>query len=73
MNIYSINREQFIELKVNYLYQLANEGTFAEVLGVDYHEPSWGDIARADEIVPDHVVYENFSCYEFSPDDFAFI
>ena len=70
MTIHELNRDQLSELKANYLVELANEGTFAEVVGVDYDAPSWGDMANADEIVPDDVIFEQYAGTEFSEDDF---
>ena len=70
MDVLELSREQLIELKQYYLEQLANEGTFAEVLDVDYNEPSYYDLANADEIVPDDVVFKNYEGYCFTADDF---
>lgn len=71
MNVYELTREQLTELKGNYLIDLANEGSFAEVVGVDYDFPSWGDMANADEIVPDDVIYEQYGGVEFVEEDFS--
>jgi hypothetical protein len=46
------------------------EGTFAEVMGVDYDAPSYGDLANADEIVPDDVIFREYEGVCFVPDDF---
>ena len=70
MDVHDLSREQLIELKQNYLTQLADEGSFAEVLDVDYDEPSYRDIAMADEIVPDCVIFKNYEGVCFVPDDF---
>ena len=40
MNVRELSREQMHELKEAYLTKLADDGTFAEVLVVDYDEPS---------------------------------
>ena len=50
--------------------QLADEGDFAE-FGVDYDEPSYGDLANADEIVPDDVVFREWEGTEFVEEDFV--
>ena len=71
MNVQDLSREQFTELKQRYLMELADEGTFAEVLGVDYDEPSYGDLANADDIVPDDVIFENYGGTDFVEDDFT--
>lgn len=70
MNVYELNREQLTELKGNYMIELAEEGTFAEVMGRDYDHPDWDDIANADKYVPDDVVFENYGHISFVPDDF---
>lgn len=71
MNVTELSREQIVELKGDYLCRLADEGTFAEVMGVDYDAPSWGDMANADEIVPDDVIFEEYAGTDFVPDDFC--
>ena len=70
MNVTELSREQLTELKCNYLEQLADEGSFAEVLDVDYNEPSYSDLANADEIVPDDVIFWNYEGVCFVNDDF---
>ena len=58
MTVSELSREQLYQLKVNYLHQLADEGVYAEVVGVQHNEPSYNDIIRADEIVPDKTIFE---------------
>lgn len=70
MNVRDLSREQLAELKGNYLCRLADEGTFAEVLDVDYDEPSMGDMENADSIVPDDVIFDEYEGTDFVPDDF---
>ena len=70
MTVTELNREQLIQLKQRYLTELADEGTFAEILDVDYDEPSYGDLANADEIVPDDVVFRNWEGVNFVEEDF---
>ena len=70
MNVTELSREQLTELKCNYLEQLADDGSFAEVLDVDYNEPSYSDLANADEIVPDDVIFWNYEGVCFVSDDF---
>ena len=53
MDVRDLSREQLVELKQHYISELVNEGTFAEVMNRDYDEPSYSDLANADEIVPD--------------------
>ena len=70
MDVLELSREQLTELKQNYLTQLADEGSYAEVLDVDYNEPSCWDLANADEIVPDDVIFKNYEGVCFTNDDF---
>ena len=70
MDVLELSREQLVELKQNYLTQLANEGSFAEVLDVDYDSPSYNDLQNADEIVPDDVVFKNYEGIDFTNEDF---
>ena len=71
MNVHELSREQLTELKQNYLCQLADEGTFSEIAGRDYDEPSYGDLADADEIVPDDVIFRNYEGVDFVEEDFS--
>ena len=70
MDVRELNREQIIELKERYLMMLADEGNYADVLNVDYDEPSYSDLANADDIVPDDVVFRQYEDVCFVPDDF---
>lgn len=71
MRIDELTREQLIELKQRYLTMLAEEGDYAEIVGVDYNEPSYWDLAHADEIVPDDVLYRNYEACDFVEEDFS--
>ena len=70
MDVHELTRDQLTELKCNYLTQLADEGSYAEVLDVDYDEPSYWDLANADEIVPDDVIFRQYEGVCFVKDDF---
>ena len=70
MTIKELSKDQLHELKERYLMKLADEGTFAEVMGVDYDAPSYGDLANADEIVPDDVIEREYEGVCFVEDDF---
>ena len=70
MDVTELTREQLVELKQNYLVQLADEGSFAEVLDADYNHPSYWDMANADDIVPDCVIFKNYEDVDFVNDDF---
>ena len=54
-------RKQLIELKQNYLCH-DKEGDVSI---------SWGDLACADELVTDEEVFEFYSSYSFSEEDFS--
>ena len=70
MDVTELNRNQIIELKERYLMMLADEGNYADVLNVDYDEPSYSDLANADDIVPDDVVFRQYEDVCFVPEDF---
>lgn len=70
MNVRELSKDQLHELKEKYLMKLADEGTFAEVMDVDYYEPSYEDLANADEIVPDDVIFREYDGIDFVEDDF---
>lgn len=73
MTVQELTREQLIELKVAYLFELDSEGALNEVI---YNDPeddsplSWGEIANADNLVPDNVVIEHYEGTVFMPEDF---
>jgi hypothetical protein len=68
-----LNRDQLVELKQNYLTRLDEEGTLNEVL---YNDPddesglSQGELANADNLVPDDVVFNEYEGTMFHNDDF---
>lgn len=70
MDVRDLDREQLTKLKADYLVKLSNEGSFAEVFGVDYDSPSWYDIANADSLVPDDVVFDEYAGTDFVEEDF---
>ena len=70
MTVSELTREQLIQLKGNYMIELADSGEFAEVMGVDYDAPSWGDMFAADELIPDGVIFEHYGYIDFVEDDF---
>ena len=70
MEVRELSKEQMHELKENYLIKLADEGTFAEVVGVDYDAPSYEDLSNADEIIPDDAIFREYEGVDFVPDDF---
>lgn len=70
MDVRELNRDEITELKQSYLTKLEAEGSYAEVMGCDYDEPSYWDIANADEIVPDDVIFREYEGVQFVKDDF---
>lgn len=70
MTYSELTRDQIIFLKFAYMVELVNEGTFAEVMNVNYDEPSYGDLDHADELIPDDVIEEHYGDIWFSEDDF---
>lgn len=71
MTVYELNRDQLMQLKQNYLCQLADCGEFAEIVGVDYDVPSYNDLMLADDIVPDDVIFRNYDGVYFTEEDFV--
>ena len=57
-----LSREELIELKQDYLIQLANTG--------EIDDPSWAELADADKIVPDEVIIDYWDGVIFTEDDF---
>lgn len=70
MDVTELNREQLTELKCNYYTELVNEGTFSEIIGRDYDEPSYDDLVRVDEIISDDFIIEYYEGFNFHCDDF---
>lgn len=66
-----LTEEQKALVAGDYLCRLADEGAFAEVMGVDYDAPSWGDIANALYLVPQDVLEREYEGVCFSEDDFC--
>lgn len=70
MDVTELSREQLVELKQNYLCSLADSGDYNEVFDVNYVGISYSDLANADDIVPDDVVFDNYGGVVFCDDDF---
>ena len=70
MTVKELNRDQLHELKQVYYSELVNEGTFAEVMGVNINEPSYEMIASIDEYVSHAFIYNHYDGYSFTEDDF---
>ena len=58
MSVYDLNREQLVQLKQSYLCDTKDTVFMSE-------------LAFADEIVSDNVIFENYAGYIFSSDDFC--
>ena len=63
LTVYDLSPEQMIELKQTYLTQMFEE-TEEESL-------SWNELARADEIVDDSLIFDAYAGTVFSNDDFV--
>lgn len=70
MTIKDLSKDQLYELKQRYLMKLADEGTSAEVMDVDYDEPSYEDLANAGDTVPDDVIEREYEGVCFVENDF---
>ena len=70
MDVKDLSREELAELKQNYMVRLAEEGLFEDVFGKDYEEPTSYDLANADRLVPDDVVFREYGGIDFHEDDF---
>lgn len=70
MTARELNRDQLHELKQAYYSELVNEGTFAEVMGVDIDEPSYDMIEKVNEYVSDEVIFDAYDNTVFTEDDF---
>lgn len=65
MSVYDLSRDQFVELKQNYLEEYLKH--YADPINDGI---GWADLMRADEIVPDSVIFELYEDTIFTEDDF---
>ena len=70
MKVRELNRDQLHELKQAYYSELVNEGTFAEVMGVNINEPSYEMIVNVDDYINDEFIYVHYEGVIFTDDDF---
>lgn len=56
MTVKELNREQLVQLKCAYLTR--------------EHDVSYGELAAADEIVSDEIMFEEYKNFDFSEGDF---
>ena len=74
MNVHELTRDQMIELKQAYLVKLDEEGTLNYVL---YGNPgddtglAYDELANADSLIPDEIIFNEYAGYEFVPEDFS--
>ena len=61
MSITELSRKQLTELKQAYLTELFYR---------DGLEPSWGELADADQLIPDAEIFEAYEGCIFAPGDF---
>lgn len=60
--VYDLSSEQMLELKQDYLFEHLEE--------VEGRSPSWYEIANANDIVSDWIIFDNYSDIIFVDDDF---
>lgn len=72
MYVCNLPRDCLIELKMNYMAELAKEGMFGKVMYDDetITEPSMGDYAEADNVIPDDFIFGHYDGIDFVKDDF---
>lgn len=63
MSVTELNRDQLYDLNQQYLINYLSE--------VEDRSPSWGELADADEIVPDNIIFEAYDGTCFEEDDFC--
>lgn len=65
-----LNENQKHQLAEAWLWELVDLGIYAEVMDVDWDEPSWDELANASELVPEDVLEEKYDGTVFTEDDF---
>ena len=65
MKVHELTRDQLVELKQRYLCDWYDSYPF------DHNGPSYQELADADTIIPDDLVFDYFDGFDFVPDDFA--
>ncbi len=63
LTVYDLSPEQMLELKQAYLTQMFDE--------TEERSPSWDELAWADEIVDDRLIFDAYAGTVFSNDDFV--
>lgn len=62
MTTYDLSQNQMIQLKGDYLCDIMNERG---------EQPTWGELAFADQLVDDEVIHDYYAGTIFSDDDFV--
>lgn len=62
MTVSELSNDQMLELKQDYLTQ--------HLLEVEERTPSYGELADADSIVDNAIIFEQYDGVDFSEDDF---
>ena len=71
MTVKELNREQIIQLKQNYMSELADNGDYSVKMGTYMvYEPSFEDLADADNQIPDDIIFEYYEGVNFTEEDF---
>lgn len=77
LSVNDLTRDQIVELKQNYLERLADEGCLNEVLYDDAEADetadgvSYEELANADALVSDDVIFREYEGTVFTEDDFS--
>ena len=64
MTVRELNREQYKELCQDYITRFWTD------FEKETTSPSWGDLAYADELVSEDIIYNYYDGIEFTEDDF---
>lgn len=64
MKVQELNRKQYKELCQDYITRFWTD------FETETTSPSWGDLACADELVSEDVIYNYYDGIEFTEDDF---
>ena len=62
MNVHELTRDQLVELKQAMLTSHYSD---------ENSDPSYEELAYADKLIPDNVIYAEYAGYEFVPEDFS--
>lgn len=79
MTTHELTRDQMVDLKRAYISELVDEGNFNTVVygnpdadnDPEESDASYGEIADADELIPDEVIHNHYAGVDFGEEDFA--